>query len=251
MYLLDTKDRHPQSPRRLQAYSMAVLLGLSVSTSAGATIAVDFEGTSQNGFQAPLSFGWGFRVNETVRVEALGFFDDFLIDGPGLLQDHLIRLWTDEATPQVLASTTITNYSVPAASTAEAGHWLFNAIAPIDLVPGDYVIGADDPDCNGPTCDRIRHFNTAVSIPEITFLVARDGSLLGFPGSPMSGRNDGYFGPTFRVTRVPEPAALGLLGLAGITLLARRPAARACTSGSHRPLCPTQGRQARRHHRHR
>lgn len=230
----DTPDRCLKVPQLLQAHALALLLGLIVSNAHAATIAVDFDGASQNGFQGAITFGWGFRVNQTVRVEALGFFDDFLVDGPGLLQDHLIRLWTDEATPQVLASTTVTNHSVPAESAAEDGRWLFNEISPIELTPGDYVIGADDPNCNGPTCDRIRHFNTAVSIPEITFLVARDGSPLGFPGSTMPQRNDGYFGPTFRATRIPEPSAMGLLGLAGLTLLARHQAARACPSDSHR-----------------
>lgn len=250
MSAIDTQDRQFHSPRCLPAYSTALLLGLIVSSAAGSTIAVDFVGTSQNGFHGPISFGWGFRVKQTVRGDALGFFDDFLIDGQGLLQDHLVRRWTDEATPQVLAGTTITNLSAPAASTAEGGRWLFNEIAPIELTPGDYVIGADDPDCNGPTCDRIRHFNTAVSIPEITFLVARDGSPVGFPSSPISRRNDGYFGPTFRVTNLPEPSALGLLGLAGVALLARRP-----LGGDQglnpfgRSACPVDGKPRRDDHR--
>ncbi len=191
---------------------------------ANATTALDFTGTSQNGFQAALTFGWSFSVTETIGADGLGFFDDFLVDGRGLQQDHRVRLWTDEATPVLLAETIITNASTPVASTASDGQWLFNDIGLVLLTPGRYVLGADDPQCGGADCDRIRFQDSAATIPQITFLENRDASPIGFPASSASGRNDGYFGPTFRVTVVPEPATLGLmLFAAAIAVCQRRP----------------------------
>jgi len=187
---------------------------------AHAAKALDFTGDTQILFQAAISFGWSFTVNETITVDGLGFFDDFSANGAGLLQDHLVRLWSDEAIPQVLASSTITNASTPVGSTAEEGQWLFNDITPVELAPGNYVIGADDPLCSGGgDCDGIRFRGVATTIPQITFGMNLNKSGFGFPDShsPTDDRDDGYFGPTFSVV-VPEPATIFLLFFGTVSL---------------------------------
>jgi hypothetical protein len=199
--------------------TVALLLSLTpVDTSAqsvgGVQLAADFTGESQNAFAAELTFGWSFSVDSTTTLFGLGFFDDFLDGGPGLRQDHLVRLWTDQPeNPQLIASSTITNDSLAVASTASDGRWLVNMVDPIELLPGQYVIGADDPACIFD-CDRIRFLNSVTTIPGITFIEARgtSNSPAGFPANSSASRNDGYFGPTLLVATVPEPASCWLLG---------------------------------------
>ena len=141
-----------------------------------------------------------FTVKEPIVVTSLGFFDTFETSGEGLYHDHRVRIWTDNADdPQQLASSTITNASTPVASTAADGRWMFNEISPRILVPGDYVIGADDPSCV-TDCDGYRFIVSATSFPQITFGNNRSTSGIGFPRSQNDGRNDGYFGPNFMAT---------------------------------------------------
>jgi len=186
-----------------------------------ADLAMDFEGTVQNGFQADATFGWAFTVNSTITVDGLGFFDDFLVDGQGLIQDHVVAIWND-TTDALLAQTTIDNTSMPVSSTAMSGQWMFNAIAPLTLNPGEYVIGAHDPACSGPDCDRIRLANIANTISAITLGNPRTGVGFSKPGSS-NDVEDGYFGPTFRIASVPEPGSLALLtGMLFCGLMQRR-----------------------------
>ena len=55
-------------------------------------IALDSMGTIENGFQTEIVFGWSFAVDQTIAVEGFGFFNDFLVDGEGLRNDHRVRL---------------------------------------------------------------------------------------------------------------------------------------------------------------
>lgn len=176
---------------------------------ASAQLALDFTGTSHNGFQNDLTLGWSFEVEETIIIDGLGYFDDFQIDGVGLLNDHRVAIWTDAQTPQLLAETLITNSSVPEWSAAQDGQWMFNSIAPITLSPGTYIIGAHDPPCSGGDCDRYRMFVESMMIPEITLLQARTGQGWTAPRSSQD-VTDGYFGPTFRVVNVVVPSSLNV-----------------------------------------
>ena len=211
--------------RRVSARRVATVLGLvflfSTAPVARADLALDFVGITQNGFHAEITFGWSFEVNQKLIVDGLGFFDDFIEDGPGLIHDHRVRIWTEAGLVVPGLDTLITNASTPVASSAAEGEWLFNPVDSILLEPGNYVIGAYDPACSGPDCDRIRHFDTATTIPAITFIEALDHSGDGMPVSPQPERNDGYFGPTFSAYVVPEPHSLILLS-GGLVVLALR-----------------------------
>src|ERR1044072_5414176 len=80
---------------------------LSASSAWADTLALDFTGTLQNRVSGENTLGWSFNVNRPIVVTGLGFFDDFTpVDGPGLLQNHLVSLWTSAGT--LLAQSTIT-----------------------------------------------------------------------------------------------------------------------------------------------
>ena len=165
-------------------------------------LVLDFEGEQTNGFQADLTLGWSFRVNHPVKVRALAFFDHFESDDDGLSFDHQVRIWTDQFDAELIASTTITNESSITASSAANGRWLYRDIETVNLLPGDYVIGADDPDCANSSCDRYRLLAAVATTPEISFGEARSAAVPGPPLSPQPQLNGGYFGPSFMATPV-------------------------------------------------
>jgi hypothetical protein len=197
---------------------VGLILSAPLSVRAASTLALDFVGTTENSFGNELTLGWSFRVNQSLAVTGLGFFDDALapFGSTGLVQDHRVSLWTAGGT--LLTQTTITNASTPVASTAADGRWLFNDITAVILAPGTYVIGALNSAC--ATCDSVRYSDTATTSSAITFIEARDNvSGDGFPNLSNSGRNAGYFGPDFAFTPVPEPSMgilVGTMGLIGI-----------------------------------
>lgn len=165
-------------------------------------LALDFSGEQTNGFNNELSLGWSFAVSQPVQIEALAFFDHFVADDDGLNFDHLVRVWTDDAEPQLIVASVITNASSSIPTVATNGRWLVNNVAPVFLLPGNYVIGADDPPCSGIACDRYRLVAAEFTIPQITFGEARSASPPGPPQSPQPQLDGGYFGPSFVATPV-------------------------------------------------
>jgi hypothetical protein len=113
----------------------------------------------------------------------------------------------------LLTQTRITNDSHAIASTSNSGRWLFEEVAPLELTPGEYVLGAtyfsDD------EVDHLIAQATATTISQISFGTARfaDGPGLRFPIAEASADDDGYFGPNLRIAQVPEPGSLALLGI--------------------------------------
>jgi len=161
--------------------------------------------------------GWEFTVVSPITIAGMGIFD-FQSDGIGASQD--VGLWNSDGS-MLLASTTITNASSTRASNGD-GQWLFEAITPLTLGPGTYVLGSTfDP------LEPTAQFNTAfTTIPEITYVQARidngGNPNLTFPGDPFS---SGVFGPTLvlgQAVPIPEPASIAIwtffgIGLAGLS----------------------------------
>ena len=189
----------------MQTAIALMLLIVAIATAPASEIAMDFTGSSGNLFQANSTFGWSFEVHQPIRVDRLGFFDDFASHGPGIQFDHLVRIWTDDADRTLLTGATVTNSSQVEPTTADNGQWLVEPISPIVLRRGEYVIGADDPGCTSGTCDRIRFLTTTTSIPQISFGMVRNSGTPGFPQATGIGRDAGYFGPTFWATALPGP----------------------------------------------
>ncbi|MEM8679967.1 MAG: hypothetical protein AAGF97_11490, partial [Planctomycetota bacterium] len=181
----------------VQLMMVSALLTLVATTGRGSEIAMDFTGNTGTLFQANATFGWSFTVHQPVRVDRLGFFDDFIAGGVGLRLDHQVRLWRDDGSETLLAATVVTNNSATAPSTAEDGQWRYEPIDPIVLRRGEYVIGADDPGCGTATCDRIRFVTNAQTLPAISHGIVRNAGTPGFPRATTFDREDGYFGPNF------------------------------------------------------
>ncbi len=204
---------------------VAVSISFCFAKSANAQLAVDFTGNTQNGFQADLTFGYSFRVSDSIVVDQLGMFDDFLGNGAvGLQQSHEVRIWTDDnVSPIELVVATIFDAGTTVASTAENGQWLMVDIPGLTLTTGDYVISAHDPACTGPDCDRFRFAAMATTVPQVELLQPRFANGNNYPNAPQD-QEGGYFGPTFReIVAVPEPTTAGLLlGVSTIGLVIRR-----------------------------
>jgi hypothetical protein len=162
--------------------------------------------------------GWQFSVNSPITVDGLGIFD---FDPAGLVESHQVGLWDDLGT--LLAQTTVTTGSTMISSVSNVGDWLFQSIAPIVLVPGNYVTGAF---YSGSASDSVMGFSTISLIPEISFLHSRASTEASFAEPGAYGLAEpGVFGANISVqtapAAIPEPASLLLLG-SGLVVGARR-----------------------------
>jgi hypothetical protein len=157
--------------------------------------------------------GWEFTVNSPITIDSLGLWDE---GSQPLPNTHQVGLWDNGG--NLLASTTITNASTPVASASGEGQWLFNAITPLTLQPGDYIIGAVY-GFNQP--DPARFSTTVTTIHQITY----DNPAVGFNGFAVpfvipNFNLDSVFGPNFAVaSAVPERSTLTLLSLGSLGLL--------------------------------
>lgn len=212
--------RHPRS------LSASVFIALTLAClpgrAAAAPLALDLTGANSANNCNPqanpgCTVGWAFQVNSPILVFSLGFFD---LGPNGLADSHNVGLFNSGGT--LLASTTVTNGSTPVASAFGAGRWLMNDIAPIQLNPGTYTIGAF---VLNQSPDLFLTLATPTTIPNITYLGGRaefSVSSLVFPTSgPFEGFEPSIFGPTFTAQTVPEPTTLLLLG-GGLVAVARR-----------------------------
>jgi len=178
--------------------------------------------------------GWSFWSTDSIKVTALGFFDE---GQDGLSYAHEVGLWNENGTLLVSAT-------VPIGTTGElTGDFRFVSLAnPITLSAGlRYYVGSlylssytSDNQPNGLVPDNllmnVASLNPAPGIAYDVQRAASNYSLsLLFPDwMPTNNTSNGYFGPNFEIEtgggatgRVSEPATmlllgLGLIGVAGV-----------------------------------
>jgi hypothetical protein len=192
--------------------TVCTVLGLATTAQADLLVDVQSGSTFQRGSFA--NFGYTVTFSESVRVNGLGLWDR---NADGLTDAHQVGLW--DSTGTLLAQAVVDNASTQVASVNAAHAWLFTSIAPLQLTPGTYKLGAYYPS----TADA---FVAALNTPPAQIVVdprATYGSSFYTPGGtefftePTSlgsaAWNPAFFGPNARLADVPEPATLALLGV--------------------------------------
>ena len=205
--------------RFFRSLATLVLVLATATVSRASTLALDVTSSAQ--VFAPGVFdniGWQFSVNAPITADGLGLFD---VDPAGLSESHQVGLWDNSG--NLLASATVTSGSTFIASASSAGDWLFADIAPIVLVPGNYVTGA----FFASNADSVMGNTTITTVPQISFLASRASTVGGFGEPGVYGLVEpGVFAANIRVqgpaAAVPEPASMFLLGSGLATLAIRR-----------------------------
>ena len=166
------------------------------------------------------NFGYSLVVQSPVRVDALGIWDSL---GDGLAESHEVGLWDSNGT--LLAQSVVTGASPLTASADGVNGWRFEDIAPVELQPGTYKLGA----FYRTTGDAflVSDANNTVQLvpaPQVqygeSFVTTGGTEFFTEPNTPTS-FDPAYFGPNAMITAVPEPASMVLLAMGGL-LLARR-----------------------------
>ena len=182
---------------------------IAVCGAAQATPAISFnESTGGSGTQQDQSVGWQFNVLSALTVTGLGWFD---AGQDGLSVSHEVGIWNSAGV--LLASTVL------GAGTSEAldGQYRMHSIAPIVLAAGSgYIVGGLN---SLNSTDRLAYDVTMILNAGIEFVDATFGNVNSTFQRPtqFSAANTGFFGPMFAAqgaATVPEPASLGLAGLA-------------------------------------
>lgn len=199
--------------RKLLIVVTGCLLGLAAGSARAGVVGLEFDNIGAT-WTADRSMGYEFTVHAPLEVTELGVYDH---NADGLQGAHDAGLWTDTGT--LLATTTI------AAGTADplVGHFRWHALdAPVVLTTGqDYVVGAilveslpNDPYSRAPS--------GLVTAPRISYITARwaAATSLTYPGT--TNPNIGYWGGNIMYNPIPEPAGLGFIGMALLTLRKRR-----------------------------
>ena len=163
------------------------------------------------------TYGWSFRVTNAISIDGIGFWD---AGSNGLGTPSVaVGLWTSSGT--LLRSATVTDLSTVVASASADGRWLFEDVLSLILDPGDYLIGG----VFLPTVPLAQTNAPFVTDPDITLLQGRQSVAFSGFAAPTSAFNFPIFGPTLRTAdAIPEPATLGLFGVAlfGLGALRRR-----------------------------
>ena len=195
-----------------------VASGLGITSTAGAdTIALSFSGNRGESSMPDASFGWQFTLNDPVLVTQLGVWDGLRRFGPpqgGLGESHTVTIWD-------LSGIALAQATVPVGMTATlVDDFRYVSLAsPVSLAPGTYIIGAYYAGTS-PTPDGAAFFaNGLTTASEVSYNagVMWDGS--GAPNTAPTEDADGYFGPNFQFTAVPESSASILVIFGAILLL--------------------------------
>lgn len=205
--------RSPQNPGRSLVALIAVFL---LPTSAMADgLAVDFTGGS-GGFVGPppSTVGFEFTVSSPITITGLGFWDE---GSDGLAVSHEVGLWNADGST-LLTSTTVSNADFPEPSSSPDGVWLLRSVAPLDLQPGNYVVGTLVSDSDLTRTDFFLGQSMSVTTaPEVSYVETR------FMNTPVFAYPDQSFAPFHifganvvftETTNVPSVPGLTAIGAA-------------------------------------
>jgi len=196
-----------------------LLLG---ATRSEANYAVNgFVPTSVGPSQDFFTLGYNFTLNQTVTVTGLSIYDSR--GSAGLADTHQVGIFRTGDALVAGTATTVgpgsTLFTTPGPNPQVfAGTTL---AAPITLGPGSYFIGAT----YGPNSLDLLALTTAVTNfdPAVTYVeagFARGATLANQTNNVFSPQ--GYIGPNFTFTAVPEPSSIILVGLGAAGLLVGR-----------------------------
>lgn len=194
---------------------LSALAGVLVlSGAAMAQHAIDFDHASGSiGANNGQSVGWQFDVNTSVLATHLTWYDE---NGDGLVVDHDVAIW--DPSGAMIASANI------GAGTSETLDGLWRTVDITDVVlsvGAGYIIGGYNP----TTSDVLRSDVTSHVVDSRLDFV--DATFSGFGATlerptNFSVASTGFYGPSFNLAPVPEPATMAALGLGAAALLRRR-----------------------------
>jgi hypothetical protein len=196
----------------LSMAAAAAFVSFTAMSAHAQTPALAFDQTTGEGLgNPPFTLGWEFTTSATLNVVSLGFFDD---SQDGLAESHEVGLWDSSGT--LIDSTTVTT------TDPLTLQWRYHP-APAVLAAGQtYFIGALFTSGADPVVFP-GFGGTVTTIPQISYVQATyaGGGSLSDPTNP-DGTN-GFFGPNFTVSTIPEPStwALMLIGFGALGLAAR------------------------------
>jgi hypothetical protein len=205
------------------ALAFAAAIGAAVSQSRGSAILSNpSDSVSHGRTLADYVIGYDFTVGSNdLYVTNLGYFDD---SDDGLAGSHAVGIY--DASQNLLASTT-----VDSGLTDPLVDGFRYSPTPIGLTltaGATYTIAAETGDAGAGALDKFGDSNLGDAITLSADATAygeyyTSGSSLTFPANPnQPGHAVVYFGPNFEYSAVPEPASLGLVGVAAAGLLSRR-----------------------------
>lgn len=200
---------------------LAVCILASGASKANAAFAVTLNSTGTTGYSNSdkFSLGFAFTLNSSVLVTDLGYY--------GLaVNAHEVGIFN--AAQTLLTSATVAEDTIP-----DANGFGYVSIAPLLLLPGNYVLAGTSVSPDDPYI-----YSASVPptyAPEITFIESRyvfttPNDVLAYPN--LTTANHAYFGPNFQFTAVPEPATWmvwgSLCAVGAVIAYYRRSVANAC-----------------------
>ena len=205
---------------RIRLLAIGLLLVLPLSARAQTPAMTSFTGgTLFATFQADGdTVGWRFSVDRSVIVTHLGFWDGDAGTGSAMVNSHPVGIWNN-ASGVLLASNIVTPTS------PFTGDWRYEPITPLVIAAGQYNLGAFYPATN-PISDGYRTSTTGIvmspGFANLNTLRDPDGPQTGLVNPTVATAPGGRFGPNLLFVEIPEPASLGLLGMAALALALRR-----------------------------
>jgi hypothetical protein len=175
------------------------------------------EATGGSGANQNQSVGWQFNVLTSLTVTDLEWYDP---TRNGLSTEHMVGIWDS-------AGALLTSALIPAGAAAGLdGMFRFVLVTPVVLPVGNgFVVGGENFAANtdrlacgsGGSCDGLlaQTLDPRLSFVNATFSLIGTGFT---DPTNFSGAHEGFYGPSFSASAVPEPSSLLLLGSAALGL---------------------------------